>query len=172
LAGELGASRRPEECILDPLCLRLLHAVQRAPHTMLDARPTPSSEDPTQPVLDAGALDQLRQLDPTGGSSFVVRVLGTYERSLERHIAEARQAQAASQWEALGRTAHTLKSASASVGALAFSALCAEVESLVRQHDTAGLQATLARFFSEAGRVRDAVLAQMPAGSGQGPSAS
>lgn len=130
---------------------------------MLDARPTPTSEDHSRPVLDAASLDQLRQLDPTGGSGFVTRVLGTYVRSLERHEAEARQACEARQWDQLSRAAHTLKSASASVGALVFSGLCAEVEGQVRQQSFDQIEPVLGRFFHEAARVREAVLAQLAA---------
>jgi histidine phosphotransfer protein HptB len=118
-----------------------------------------------RPVLDTASLDQLRQLDPTGGSGFVARVLGTYVRSLERHEADARQAWQTGQWDALSRTAHTLKSASASVGALVFSGLCADVETHIRQQSFDRLEPLLQRFFDEAARVRDAVQEQLP---GQG----
>jgi histidine phosphotransfer protein HptB len=137
---------------------------------MLDARSTPPSEDPIRPVLDTASLDQLRQLDPTGGSGFVARVLGTYVRSLERHEAEARQAHQARQWDALSRAAHTLKSASASVGALVFAGLCAEVETHIRQQSFEQLEPVLERFFNEAARVRDAVLAQLPGHGSAHPS--
>ncbi|MFZ5549863.1 MAG: Hpt domain-containing protein [Pseudomonadota bacterium] len=130
---------------------------------MLDARPKPSSDDQHRPVLDAASLDQLSQLDPTGGSGFVARVLGTYVRSLERHEAEARQASEARQWDHLARAAHTLKSASASVGALVFSGLCADVEGHIRQQAYDRLEPALDQFFREAARVREAVLAQLSA---------
>lgn len=128
---------------------------------MLEARPTPSVDDPNRSVLDAASLDQLRQLDPTGGSGFLARVLGTYIRSLERHVAEARQAQAGGQWDGLARAAHTLKSASASVGALAFSEICAEIEGCIRRQEIDRVGPLLERFFGEAARVRDAVQAQL-----------
>lgn len=128
---------------------------------MLEARPTPFIDNTNRPVLDPSSLDQLRQLDPTGGSGFVVRVLGTYIRSLERHEAEARQAHSASQWDVLARAAHTLKSASASVGALAFSQICADIEGRIRRQELDQLESYLDRFFSEAARVRDAVQAQL-----------
>lgn len=133
---------------------------------MLEARPTPPAEDPNRSVLDPASLDQLRQLDPSGGTGFVARVLGTYIRSLERHEADARQARANGQWDALARAAHTLKSASASVGALVFSEICADVESRIRRQEFDQLEGRLDRFFSEAARVRDAVQAQL------GPAAS
>jgi len=128
---------------------------------MLEARPTPSVDNPNRSVLDPSSLDQLRQLDPTGGSGFVVRVLGTYIRSLERHEDEARRAHGAGQWDELARAAHTLKSASASVGALTFSQICADIESRIRRQELDQIEPCLDRFFSEAARVRDAVQAQL-----------
>jgi HPt (histidine-containing phosphotransfer) domain-containing protein len=133
---------------------------------MLEARPTPPVDETNRAVLDPGSLDQLRQLDPTGGSGFVARVLGTYVRSLERHEAEARQARLAGQWDALARAAHTLKSASASIGALVFSEICADIESRIRRQELDQLDDRLERFFGEAARVREAVQAQL------GPAAS
>lgn len=133
---------------------------------MLDARPTPSSDDAARPVLDPASLDQLRQLDPTGSGSFLVRVLGTYARSLDKHEGEARQARDAGQWDAVARAAHTLKSASASVGALTFSQICADIEGRIRRQELDQLDQPLERFFDEAARVRDAVRAQL------GPAAS
>lgn len=133
---------------------------------MLDARPTPSDEDAHRSVLDMASLDQLRQLDPTGDSGFLARVLGTYVRSLERHEAEARHARATAHWDAFARAAHTLKSASASVGALVFSEICADIETRIRRQELDQLDPHLDRFFSEAARVREAVQAQL------GPAAS
>jgi HPt (histidine-containing phosphotransfer) domain-containing protein len=128
---------------------------------MLEARPTPSFDDLNRSVLDPSSLDQLRQLDPTGGSGFVTRVLGTYIRSLERHEADARQARNAGQWDAFSRIAHTLKSASASIGAMHFSEICADIESRIRRQELDQLEPQLDLFFSEAARVRDAVQAQL-----------
>jgi len=130
---------------------------------MLEARPTPALDDPHRSVLDMASLDQLRQLDPTGGSGFLSRVLGTYVRSLERHDSEARQARQAGQWDAFARTAHTLKSASASVGALTFSQICADIEGRIRRQELDQLEPLLDRFFQEAALVRDAVQAQLGA---------
>jgi HPt (histidine-containing phosphotransfer) domain-containing protein len=130
---------------------------------MLDARLTPSDEDPRRSVLDMASLDQLRQLDPTGDSGFLTRVLGTYVRSLERHESEARHARASGHWDAFARAAHTLKSASASVGALFFSQICADIESRIRRQELDQLEPHLDQFFNEAARVREAVQAQLGA---------
>lgn len=133
---------------------------------MLEAQPSSPTESSSAPVLDENSLDQLRQLDPSGGSSFLVRVLGTYDRSLEKHVAEARQALDAGQWDTVARAAHTLKSASASVGALVFSQVCAEIEHRIRRQELAQIESQVELFFHEAARVRDAVQSQL------GPTAS
>ncbi|WP_329720146.1 Hpt domain-containing protein [Ideonella sp.] len=138
---------------------------------MQEARPTPALDDSHRSVLDMASLDQLRQLDPTGGSGFLSRVLGTYVRSLERHEAEAQQARQAAQWDALARTAHTLKSASASVGALTFSQICADIEGRIRRQELDQLDPLLDRFFQEAILVREAVQAQLGASAAAGSGA-
>jgi HPt (histidine-containing phosphotransfer) domain-containing protein len=83
-------------------------------------------------VLDAAALARLSELDPTGDGTLVQRVLATYATSLERSRNELVRARQPLQPDALRHLAHTLKSSSASVGALALSALCAQVEHHVR----------------------------------------
>jgi HPt (histidine-containing phosphotransfer) domain-containing protein len=83
-------------------------------------------------VLDAAALARLSELDPTGDGTLVQRVLATYATSLERTRHELALARQPMQPEALRHLAHTLKSSSASVGALALSTLCARVEHHVR----------------------------------------
>lgn len=93
----------------------------------------PSAFQPVPPALDATAFARLVELDPSGQSGVVQRVLATFEAALQRQLAEARAALAAEQFTELGRLAHTVKSASAAVGALRLSAVCAEVEVAVRQ---------------------------------------
>jgi HPt (histidine-containing phosphotransfer) domain-containing protein len=64
---------------------------------------------------------------------------------LQRQLAEAQVALDSGNFNELGRLAHTVKSASAAVGALRLSGLCAEVEVAVRQQalDTAAQKAPL-----------------------------
>jgi HPt (histidine-containing phosphotransfer) domain-containing protein len=83
-------------------------------------------------ALDAQALARLAELDPQGGGDLVQRVLRTYAASLERLMGDFKRARAAGQSASLRQVAHTLKSSSASIGALRLSALCAEIEQRVR----------------------------------------
>jgi hypothetical protein len=112
-------------------------------------------------VLDAEALQRLRQLDPDGSRGFLGQVMRTFETSLVRHLATLRDAQAQADLKRAGDVAHTLKSSSASVGALAFAQGCAAVERLARLGDPAALGAPLEGLLQEGERVLAAVRAML-----------
>lgn len=82
--------------------------------------------------LDATALSRLRELDPDGRAGVVQRVLRTYERSLVQALAALNAAQAGGKLSEIRHVTHTLKSSSASVGALGLAALCAQAEAMAR----------------------------------------
>jgi HPt (histidine-containing phosphotransfer) domain-containing protein len=109
------------------------------------------------PVLDAGAMAELRALDPDGKAQLVRRVLAAYQGSLARLVDELRGARGRQAWDQVSRVAHTLKSSSASIGALGLSAVCADIERLLRSGDNAAVPPLLDRFDQEAGRVEQAV---------------
>lgn len=115
------------------------------------------------PALDEAALGRLRQLDPDGSRGFLRKVLGTYEGSLQRHLATLAGAAASGDLQLAGDVAHTLKSSSASVGAIALSQACAAVERLARAGDGAALGAALGALRAEGERVLAAVRAMLPA---------
>ncbi len=84
------------------------------------------------PVFDQQALHRLRALDPSGQNQLLNRVMKAFELSLQRlstQLCNARQQQDVS---AVRHAAHTLKSSSASVGALRLSGLCLDVETALR----------------------------------------
>lgn len=83
-------------------------------------------------VLDDRALERLRELDPDGGHGVLRRVLTAFETSLAQKLAQLAAMRAGGDTAALTAVAHTLKSSSASVGALALAATCAEVEGRLR----------------------------------------
>lgn len=135
--------------------------------SMLDD-PTPEAGHTV--VLNAASLDALRALDPAGGNGFVHRVLGTYLRSLDKHLDTIQAARGSADLVALRTVAHTLKSSSASIGAIEFSALSAQLEIQLRRlvEDAAvpaealvGLAPDLDRYADLAARVRQAVLAEL-----------
>ena len=102
-----------------------------------DVNPAPT------PVLDEEALQRLRELDPTGQSHLLERVLRAFESSLLRLAPQLREARERGDMPAIRHVAHTLKSSSASIGALRMSRLCAEIEAAVRQEAPESLAALL-----------------------------
>ena len=83
-------------------------------------------------VLDADALDRLRELDPHGQSRLLERVLRAFETSAGRLTRQFDEARAAGDMQGVRHVVHTLKSSSASIGALTLARLCAEIESAIR----------------------------------------
>lgn len=112
------------------------------------------------PALDPASVQRLRELDPGGAHGLLERVLGTFVESLVRHVDELRAARAGADRVGMRHVAHTLKSSSASVGALELSRWCADVERGLRDRpddppDAAALEAMAAemqRLLSLAGR--------------------
>jgi CheY-like chemotaxis protein len=95
----------------------------------------PGSETP--PGLDAVALGRLSELDPKGENRLLERVLRAFQASVARLRPQLEAAQHADDRPSIRLVAHTLKSSSASIGALRLSQLCAQIESAIRL-DSAG----------------------------------
>ena len=104
-------------------------------------------------VLDTVALNRLRELDPGGRSGLLNRVLRTYTLSLDRFVVQWQASRAAGDATAMRTLAHTLKSSSASVGALDLSTLCAAVEARLRDEQPHGIEAQLDALGAEAARI-------------------
>lgn len=92
---------------------------------------TPSA-GPERVELDATALARLRELDPDGRHGVLRRVLLAFETSLSRMLEQLAAAREGGDPGVVASVAHTLKSSSASVGAMALSSTCAEVEHRLR----------------------------------------
>lgn len=112
-------------------------------------------------LLDAAAVDRLRELDPQGSQGLVPRVMRAYEAALVRHIEELAGARDAVAWDRVSRIAHTLKSSSASVGALGLSRRCGEVESVLRAGPPPQPWPALDELIDEAQQVLAAVRAML-----------
>lgn len=109
-------------------------------------------------VLDPQALATLRELDPTGNSRLMQRVMTTYQASLARLLGQLTLARDRNDTASLRLVTHTLKSSSASVGALKLSTLCATAEQAVREGRLDALPPLLDQLEAEAVRVDAAVL--------------
>jgi CheY-like chemotaxis protein/HPt (histidine-containing phosphotransfer) domain-containing protein len=84
------------------------------------------------PVLDPAALARLTELDPTGSNRLLERVLQAFQTSAARLWPQAEAARLSGDRATLRLVAHTLKSSSASIGAMHLSQLCAQVETAIR----------------------------------------
>lgn len=107
--------------------------------------------------LDQTALDRLRELDPDGRHGAVTRVLTTFEGLLARLLAQLHDPHEGPRAEKVAEVAHTLKSSSASVGALELARVCTEIEQRLRGGDVAELERDIARLISAAEAARQAV---------------
>ncbi|MEO6032580.1 MAG: Hpt domain-containing protein [Burkholderiaceae bacterium] len=108
---------------------------------MLNRRPRPhapaeadvsSAAGELAPVLDPAALARLAELDPSGESQLVKRVLVAFQTSAARLLPQLDAASASDDRAAIRLVAHTLKSSSASIGAMRLSQWCAQVENQIR----------------------------------------
>jgi HPt (histidine-containing phosphotransfer) domain-containing protein len=101
----------------------------------MNAPKPPEEADAAPPrpaAFDAVALARLRELDPAGRNGVLQRVLGAFENSLVRMLAQLEAQRQAPDAGAVAALAHTVKSSSASVGALDLAAACAAVELRLR----------------------------------------
>jgi HPt (histidine-containing phosphotransfer) domain-containing protein len=115
---------------------------------MSSEAPSPDHAVPAA-SLDAEALARLRELDPQGKNGVVTKVLSAFETSLARMLGQLRAQLPQPQASVVSAVAHTLKSSSASVGALQLSRTCAEVESLIRAGQLASLDRDIGRLIAE-----------------------
>jgi signal transduction histidine kinase/CheY-like chemotaxis protein/HPt (histidine-containing phosphotransfer) domain-containing protein len=106
------------------------------------------------PVLDAEALDELRSI----AGEETLRIVRLFLEDAPRLIARIEQAAAATDLDAMGEAAHTLKSSSANLGALALSAAAKRIEQAARSGTLDRPGAVAALVVAEYARARIALL--------------
>lgn len=116
-------------------------------------------------VLDADALARLRDLDPSGKTQLVERVLKAFETSSTRLALQFREARARDDMAGIRHVVHTLKSSSASIGALALARICAEIETSIRAGIVDGLPTQLDAMDRELVAVLQAVTPMLTPGT-------
>ncbi len=120
-------------------------------------------------VLNAEAIRRLRELDPTGESHLLKRVFQAFETSLNRLLPQLEQARNTADAAGVRLVAHTLKSSSATIGAVQLSRVCAEVEAMAHESRLDAAAPCIEQILSEAQAVRDALrdlsAADFPAGA-------
>lgn len=112
-------------------------------------------------LLDPEAIRRLRELDPSGGNKLLERVVAAFSASLDRLLPDLARARAGSELDltAIRHVSHTLKSSSASLGAMSLSQRCADIEALARDGRTEGLSEQLDAMLQDIQQVRAALAA-------------
>lgn len=117
----------------------------------------PPFPDELPEPLDAQALARLRDLDPDGRMGVLQRVLEAFDTSLSRMITQLESQREQGDAAVVASIAHTLKSSSASVGALPLARLCAEIEAQLRGAAPTNLSHDVDRLVKAAARAQRSV---------------
>lgn len=81
-------------------------------------------------AIETSHLDQLRELDPSGSLALARQIMQVYLDSSDKWVNQIKQAITSGDSESLRFAAHSLKSSSANVGAMALSVLFRQLEEL------------------------------------------
>jgi HPt (histidine-containing phosphotransfer) domain-containing protein len=111
-------------------------AVVQQPRT---AVPAAAGEDADPAALDRKTVEGIRELERHGSHGLFDRVVTLYLDGSQESIRRLGQAVAVQDADAVRNLAHSLKSSSASVGALSLARELGEIERLARQGEFAGL---------------------------------
>jgi signal transduction histidine kinase/CheY-like chemotaxis protein/HPt (histidine-containing phosphotransfer) domain-containing protein len=119
--------------------------------------PLASVEVIQRDVVNRVALENIRALSRERGDALVQKVIAAYVDDTPRQLGTLRRAIDGMDTGNVRRIAHTLKSASANVGADALAALCREMEHLGRADTTEGADALLTDMEQEFQAVRNSL---------------
>jgi HPt (histidine-containing phosphotransfer) domain-containing protein len=112
-------------------------------------------------VLDTAALAAIRALERPGAGGLLRRVIDRYNEDAPRLVQNMRAAAADQDAHALQVAAHTLKSASANLGAAALASLCKGLEMRGRSGQVQGAGEALPELERELARVSAALQAEL-----------
>lgn len=112
-------------------------------------------------LLDPEAIRRLRELDPSGGNKLLERVVNAFSNSVDRLLPELSRAREGDTLDlsVVRHVSHTLKSSSASLGAMGLSARCADIETMARDGRVQGLPQQLDAMLLDIQQVRVALAA-------------
>ena len=104
---------------------------------------------PAPPAVDATVLDALTARLGHRAPELRARLLDTWQSETDRRLDELATAAAEADADAVQRVAHTLKSGSASLGALRLAEHCARVEAQLRAGEVLDLAVVVAQLEAE-----------------------
>jgi HPt (histidine-containing phosphotransfer) domain-containing protein len=129
----------------------------------MTSTPNPVNPQLTKSCLDAPTLARLQELDPNGENKLIERVVAAYVKALDKLLPELESARGPNlNLNVVRHVSHTLKSSSASLGALSLAERCAEIETLARIGQTGDLEVLLDGMLLEVIQVRKALLSLLP----------
>jgi CheY-like chemotaxis protein/HPt (histidine-containing phosphotransfer) domain-containing protein len=134
------------------------HLTLVAPVQPDDAPALPSTAEP----IDNRVLDVLAGLQQTGRPGIIGRVISLFLQSAPFLLKDLEDGVAKGDMALIHRASHTLKSASANVGAVLLSAHCKELEALARTASVPDAAARVATIIEDYGRAEAALTARMP----------
>lgn len=112
--------------------------------------------DSSNPSIDEQAYSRLEEI-ADGDVEFLIELLKQYLVDAENLMQQMRAGSDAADAKELEIAAHTLKSASANVGAMQLSAVCKELQEMGRSGEIEGREPKVAAAGEEFGRVREAL---------------
>ena len=121
----------------------------------------PASSPARSAVIDLQVLDDIRALQGEDSPAFLDQIIHTYLEHTPQLFAALHEAVVRNNALTLQRTAHSLKSSSAALGATTLAALCQDLELLGRQQNLEKVTAVLATATAEYELVREALAAEL-----------
>jgi len=112
-------------------------------------------------ILDRQVLDQLGTLRTNGRPELLARTIDLYLAESPKLLQKLKHAASANDASEIARSAHSLKSCSANVGATLLSRYCADIEASARRSDTKEARRLFGRIETEHGRVQTALGAEV-----------
>ncbi len=140
---------------------RLPQAGPMPPQAAMTPAAPPPTPEPTTPVLDLGILDELRSML----GSEVDRLIEVFLDDTPRLISALETAAIGPDYDMLRNAAHTLKSSSANLGAVALSNAAKKVEHGARSRSLERPAVAVALISNEFARTRQALRATMTTGA-------
>jgi CheY-like chemotaxis protein len=132
-----------------------------APAKSTQAKSTQAAAgDEARDVIDRQVLDYLATLRTNGKPELLARTINLYLVESPKLVQKLKQAAAANDAPELARSAHSLKSCSANVGARLLSRYCGDIEASARRADTEEARKIVAKVETEYGRVQSALSAE------------
>ncbi|MGE0859803.1 MAG: response regulator [Gammaproteobacteria bacterium] len=119
------------------------HAVKQAARSASAEARAASAPSVNLAKLDSKMLAQIRALERDGQDEVLARVVGIYLKNAPKLLEKMQQAASTGNDDLLRNAAHSLKSASANLGATRLATLCAELETLGRDGGAARALAPL-----------------------------